>query len=115
MSPPARHPVVEGLGSALFDGFGHAQTLSYIENAFLLGNSEENAFLLGLSVPPSVGFCSPQTRLCMPNGSGASCRMIELFSKCLPIVANSFQLFGRVANDPQVPKLPVLSQSGRTM
>ena len=27
--------------------FGQALTLSYIENAFLWGNSEENAFLLG--------------------------------------------------------------------
>ena len=28
-------------------GFGQVQTLSYIEIAFLLGNSEENVFLLG--------------------------------------------------------------------
>ncbi len=28
-------------------GGGQAQTLSYIENAFLLGNSEEHIFLLG--------------------------------------------------------------------
>ena len=29
------------------EGGGQAQTLSYIENAFLLGNSEEHIFLLG--------------------------------------------------------------------
>ncbi len=46
------------------------------------------------SVPPSVGFCSPQTRLCMPNGSGASCRMIFMcMFRCSFIFIGCFMLY----------------------
>ena len=43
--------------------FGQAQTLSYIESAFLLGNSEENAFLLGFweVILPQMRFGQAQT------------------------------------------------------
>ncbi len=46
-----------------FKGLGQAQTLSYIENAFLLGNSEENAFLLGFweVILPQMRFGQAQT------------------------------------------------------
>ncbi len=37
----------QNMSDCRLKGAGQAQTLSYIENAFLLGNSDENAFLLG--------------------------------------------------------------------
>ena len=46
-----------------FKGLGQAQTLSYIENAFLLENSEENASLLGFweVILPQMRFGQAQT------------------------------------------------------
>ncbi len=43
--------------------FGQAQTLIYIENAFLSGNSGENAFLLGFweVILPQMRFGQAQT------------------------------------------------------
>ncbi len=44
-------------------GGGQAQTLSYIENAFILGISEENAFILGFGevILPQMRFGQAQT------------------------------------------------------
>ena len=62
--PPAtRHPPRGRAWQRTFRGFGQAQTLSYIENAFLFGIPEENAFLWGFweVILPQMRFGRAQT------------------------------------------------------